>query len=350
MPMTGATMRAAVLHGPRDLRVEARPVPTPGPTDVVVEVSHCGVCGTDLHMVVDGWGRPGSVGGHEWSGQVVEVGAEVTDLRPGDPVAGIATPGCGACASCRDHRPSLCLDRNVTGSDGRDGAFAELVCVDRRAVVSVPDHLDLRIAALAEPLAVALHGITRSGARPGDRALVMGGGPIGALTILGLRARGIDDVVVCEPRPDRAALAERLGATVVGPDDLETITIVEPSRIVAEPFDVAIECSGKAPAMNAALCQLRRGGTLVLVGSGIETPAFDPNRILLNELVITGAFEYDAGGLAEAVALLADGTVDVDPVVEADTVGLDGLLPAMEGLADGTIAGKVLVRPGVAPR
>lgn len=338
-------MRAAVLHGARDLRVEDRPVPSPGPTQILVEVSHCGVCGTDLHMVVEGWGRPGVVGGHEWSGTVVAVGDAVTTASVGDTVAGTATPGCGDCAPCRDDRPSLCLDRTVSGGPPGDGAFADFVCVDERAVVPVPDGLDLRIAALAEPLAVSLHGVRRSGARPGDRVLVTGAGPIGTLSIVALRAEGVDDIVVCEPRPDRAALAERLGAAVVGPEELETISIAEPSRIVDAPFDVAIECSGKAAAMGAALCQLRRGGTLVLVGTGIETPPFDPNRILLNELVITGAFEYDPAGLAEAVSMLADGTADVTGLVEADDVDLDGLLPAMEGLADGRIAGKVLVAP-----
>jgi len=106
-----------------------------------------------------------------------------------------------------------------------------------------------------------------------------------------------------------------------------------------------LECSGKRAAMEAGLAQLVRGGTLVLVGAGIDPPHFDPNRILLNELVVTGAFNYDAGGFEEALALLASGDLPVDELLEPEVVRLDGLLDAMVGLAEGRLAGKVLVRP-----
>ena len=338
-------MPAAVLHGTGDLRIEPRPVPEPGPTDVVVEVSHCGICGTDLHMVVEGWGRPGSIGGHEWSGRVVEVGSGVGDLSIGDAVVGGPPPGCGGCAPCRAGRTCLCLGRSQPGGGGPDGAFARYVRADQRAVVPVPAGLDLRTAALAEPLAVALHAVSRSGAAPGSRALVTGAGPIGALAVVALCARGITDIVVSEPNPQRRDLARRLGASVVHPTELEVPSIAEPSRVVDGAFDVALECSGKAGAMEAACGQLVRGGTMVLVGTGIAAPRFDTNRILLNELVVTGAFEYDDGGIAEALDLLATGRADVSQLVEPDDRPLDGLLSAMNDLAAGRIAGKVLVSP-----
>ncbi len=321
-------------------------MPPPGPRQVVVEVSHCGICGTDLHMVVEGWGRPGSVGGHEWSGTVVATGADVSAVAVGDAVVGGPPPACGTCEPCRADRPSLCLDRSAPGTIGHDGAFARYVCADERAVVPVPDGLDLRSAALAEPLAVALHAVTRSGVRAGQRALITGAGPIGSLAIVALLARGVTDIVVSEPNPARQALASELGATVVEPSALEVPSIAEPSRVVDGATDVALECSGKAAAMVAACAQLRRGGTLVLVGSGIEPPAFDPNRILLNELVITGAFEYDAHGIADALALLAAGDAPFDALVESTDIGLDALLPTMRDLAAGRIARKVLVAPG----
>jgi threonine dehydrogenase-like Zn-dependent dehydrogenase len=109
--------------------------------------------------------------------------------------------------------------------------------------------------------------------------------------------------------------------------------------------DVVLECSGRAAAMEAGLAQLIRGGTLVLVGAGMEAPRFDPNRILLNELVVTGAFTYDQGGFERALDLLAAGAVPVDDLLEPEVVPLDGLLDAMRGLAEGRLAGKVLVRP-----
>lgn len=340
------TMPAAVLHGPGDLRIEPRPYPAPGPGDVVVEVSHCGVCGTDLHMVVEGWGAPGSIGGHEWSGRVVEVGDDVTAFTPGDAVVGGTTPGCGSCELCSEDRPSLCTVRSQPGTSAPDGAFARYVCKPTAGVVAVPAGLDLRTAALAEPLAVALHAVNQSGLRPGQRALVTGAGPIGALVVVALRARGITDIVVSEPNPLRQELARSLGAAVVEPADLEVPSIAEPARIVDGAFHAALECSGRADAMTAACAQLQRRGTLVLVGTGIASPHFDPNRILLNELVVTGAFEYDAGGIEDAVELLASGTADVSALVEPDDVDLDGLLDAMTALAAGRIAGKVLVTPG----
>lgn len=345
--MTASAMRAAVLHGPSDLRIEEQPVPEPGPTEVLVEVSHCGVCGTDLHFVIDGWGRPGSVGGHEWSGHVLAAGQEVVGVSVGEAVVGGEAPSCGSCPSCRAGRPSLCARRATPGTEPGQGAFAEFIRVDQRSVAPVPPGLTLRHAALAEPLAVALHAATRSGVRAGQRALITGAGPIGVLAIVALRSRGVTEIIVSEPHPARRALAARLGAVeVVEPAELEVPSVAEPRRTVDGAVDVALECSGRAEAMAAACGQLVPAGTLVLVGTGIEPPMFDPNRILLNELVITGAFEYDLGGIADALRLLADGTIDADALIEPDDAPLSGLLPAMERLAAGEIAGKVLVRPG----
>ena len=181
---------------------------------------------------------------------------------------------------------------------------------------------------------------------PGRRVLVMGAGPIGALAIAALRALGVDDVTCAEPSPVRRTLAAAVGATeVVHPDELVVPSIAEPGLIVDRAVDVVLECSGKRVAMEAGLAQLARGGTMVLVGSGIDAPSFDPNRILLNELIVTGAFLYDHDGLATALDLLAAGRLPVDALLEAGDVGLDGLLEAMVDLAEGRRAGKVLVRP-----
>jgi (R,R)-butanediol dehydrogenase/meso-butanediol dehydrogenase/diacetyl reductase len=339
-----ATMPAAVYRGRRRLEVEERPVPRPGPGEVLVEVSHCGVCGSDLHFVLDGWGRPGSVGGHEWAGRVVDVSADVTGWEVGDAVVGGPRPSCGSCRACAVGRPSLCAGRDGPGAGGADGAFARYVQVPAGALVPVPAGLDLRTAALAEPLAVALHAVNRSGVEPGGWALVCGAGPIGALVVAALRARGVT-AVVTEPGEARRRLAARLGAEVRTPDELDVPPFGDPGRVVDDAVDVALECSGRSDAMEAALTQLVRGGTLVLVGAGIESPRFDQNRILVNELVVTGSFEYDAGGMADAVALLASGTLPVDELVEPTDVALPDLLSAMEGLATGEPAGKVLVTP-----
>ena len=120
---------------------------------------------------------------------------------------------------------------------------------------------------------------------------------------------------------------------------------MDPGRVAPDAFHVAFECSGKGVAMETALGQLRRGGTLVLVGAGMDTPRFDPNRILLNELVITGANTYDHDGFEQSLAMLASGKLPIEHLVESEEVPLDGVLDAMRGLAEGRTAGKVMVRP-----
>lgn len=337
-------MRVAVYRQVGEVALEERPVPELGSRDVLLEVSHCGICGSDIHMIMEGWGSPGSIEGHEWSGRVVAVGDDVTQWSVGDAVVGGPSPRCGECEYCLAGRRQLCTGRATPGTGVHyDGAFAEFVRAHEDGLLRIPEGLDLRGAALAEPLAVALHGLTRGGVQAGQRVLVTGCGPIGSLSIAAARARGVTDIVVSEPHPKRRALGERLGARAVDPETLQTPA--SPGDIVDEPFDVALECSGHAVAMQAALGQLKRGGTLVLVGAGIKSPRFDANRILLNELVVTGAFVYDEDGFERALELLAHPDFPNDDLVEPDDVPLDGLVGAMQGLAGGDLAAKVLIVP-----
>jgi L-iditol 2-dehydrogenase len=336
-------MRAAVYRGPREVVVEERPVPELGPHDVLLEVSHCGVCGSDLHMFVDGWGAPNSIGGHEYSGRVVAVGDAVTGWAAGEDAVGGPAQRCGECEYCRAGRPQLCTGRATPGVGDFQGAFAEFVRVHEAELVRVPPGLSMRAAALAEPLAVALHGLTRGGVRQGQRVLVTGAGPIGTLSVAAARARGVTDIVVSEPHPARRKLAEQLGATAIAPDALDIPPM--PFDLVDDPFDVALECSGHKAAMEGALAQLKRGGTLVLVGAGMGHPRFDNNRILLNELVITGAFVYDPDGFPRALELLASPEFPTDVLIESDDVPLESISDAVDQLVSGDLPGKVLIVP-----
>ncbi len=233
--------------------------------------------------------------------------------------------------------------------DHVDGAFARYVLVDVRSLKRVPTGLSPRTAALAEPLAVALHGITRARLEPGESVMVFGAGPIGALATAALVARGGHRVTVVEPNPTRRALAEKLGADeVLHPEVLERYPRWEPERLSPHAVDAVLECSGKGVAMETGLHQLLRGGRLVLVGAGMDEPVLDPNRMLLNELEITGSFVYDADGFDRALELLASGALPIDVLVEGRDVGLDELPDALAGLAGGTIAGKVMVVPRLA--
>jgi threonine dehydrogenase-like Zn-dependent dehydrogenase len=341
------TMPAAVFMGLRDVAVEDRPTPEARPGELLLEVSHCGICGSDLHFLLEWGGRSGVIEGHEYSGTVAAIGPDVSGWAVGDRAIGGPSPRCGKCEYCLAQRTSLCVERgSVGGDDGWQGAFARYKRVIAAQALRVPDALSLKHAALTEPLAVALHGITRAGGvRPGTRWLVTGGGPIGFLSVAALKAFGVEDVVVSEPKASRRALCERLGATTVDPADL--ITPPMPFEIVAEPFDVALECSGNGRAQESALAQLKRAGTLVLVGAGMARPKFDPNRILLNELVITGAFVYDHDGFERALELLASGRLPNDLLVEQEDYPLNRLLDAAIGLHEGDLAAKAMIVPRV---
>lgn len=331
------------------LEVEERPLPDPGPTEVLLEVSHCGVCGTDLHMVMEGWGRPNSIGGHEYSGRVAALGSEVRGWKIGDRVVGGAEPGCGSCGPCLSHRPGLCEKRASPGMDEFQGAFAQYVKLGASQALRAPDGLGLREAALAEPLAVALHAITLGAVVSGARVLVTGAGPIGALTLAALRVRGVEDVCVSEPLPLRRRLALELGASgVVEPAALEVPPM--PFTQVEQAYDVAFECSGSPDAFESALAQLRPTGRLVIVGSGMHRPQLDTNRILLNELSVTGAYCYDENGVEDALVLLASGRLPTDLLIEAEDVPLEGLGDAMRRLIDGRLGAKVMVAPSEAGR
>ena len=342
MTSAPATMAAAVYRRPGELDVTNVPVPALGPNEALVEVAFCGVCGTDLHMVLDGWGTPDTIFGHEWSGRVAAAGAGAR-IDAGTAVVGRGWAECGRCRHCRAGQPGLCAQRPLAGmDDGHSGAFARYLATDHRNLTVVPDTVGLREAAYAEPLAVAMHAVTRGSFRSGGRAMVFGCGPIGAAVVAVLVARG-GEVTVVEPQERRQNLARRLGAEVRSTDELETPD--HPGRVPADAVGWVFETSGARQAAQAGLTQLAGGGTMVIVGIGMDYPRLDTNRMILNELVVTGAYEYDADGLPAALELIASGVLPMDVLLEPDPVGLDGILDVMGRLRSGEVAGKVLVQP-----
>jgi threonine dehydrogenase-like Zn-dependent dehydrogenase len=338
---TPSRMRAVVYRGDETVEVADLSVPALGASEVLVRVAYCGVCGTDLHLVSGhgGWGTPGSVYGHEWSGEVAAVGSSVTRWAVGDRVVGGERP-CGVCEFCRSGRTSLCTRQEIP-SGPTLGGFAEYTKEHEDALFSVADRLNLRAAALAEPLAVAQHGVTRSGAGVNDRVLVTGGGPIGLLTVAALRATGVHDVTVSEPVPARRASVARVGATAVTPEDLPPVSSY--IGVVPDPFDVAIECSGNVRATVQALEQLRPGGRLVIVGSNFDTVPIDPLRVLVQEVEITGARQYDADGFTVALQRLADHLVPTEDLLEEFDTPFENFGPLVQQMRRGEIARKPLV-------
>jgi 2-desacetyl-2-hydroxyethyl bacteriochlorophyllide A dehydrogenase len=335
-------MSAAVYVCGGKIAVEEVPCPEPGPGEVLVEIAECGICGSDLHMVLERYAKPGAILGHEWSG-IVASAPSGSGWSPGDRVVDNPTSGCGMCRPCRRGRPSVCLNRAPASFTGYRGAFCRYKTVSADSLIRIPDSLPTRVAALAEPTAITLHAVGLAGVGGDDRVLVTGAGPVGLLIIAVLRAQGISDITVSEPSAIRRQQALDVGATrVVTPD-----TLLEPPMTlpVPEPFAVAFECSGHASAAEAALGQLDYAGTLVIVGTGFEPPRYNQNRMIILELEIIGAYNYNDDGFQPAVDLLDSGTLPLESLIEPDDIPLSEVMISMERLSRGEIPSKVMVQP-----
>ncbi len=338
-------MRAVVYRGASDMAVETVPVPELGPDGVLVRVSRCGVCGSDVHLVTDGFARPGSILGHEWSGEVVAVGPDADPSMIGWRVVSAGDASCGTCRACRRGRSTVCRDRPAVDHLAFTGAYAEYFVTTAKRVLRVPDSVSDRAAALTEPLAVALHGVNVAQVEAADRVLVTGAGPIGLLTVAALAQRGVSRIVVSEPSPTRRERALAAGASrAVAPEELERpANGLQP---VADPYDVVIECSGNLRAVTGGLEQLDWGGTLVLVGTGNpDMPRLNHIRLMVMELTITAAFNHDHDGFERALALLGSGAIPVDAVLGTRDIPLSEVLAVVTETAAGRGDGKVLVDP-----
>jgi len=339
-------MRAAIIHGAGDLRVEEAALPPVGPAEVMVRVRAGGICGSDLHYYRHGgFGavrlREPMILGHEIAGEVVEAGAEVTRVRVGDVVAVDPSRPCGRCRYCLEGLPRHCLDMQFYGSAMRfphvQGGFREmLVCTEAQAV-PVPAGLSVERAAFAEPLAVCLHAAAQAGPLLGRRVLVTGAGPIGALCVMVARHAGAREIVATDVADAPLAVARRIGA------DTALNTRADPSamdRFGADKgyFDVAFEASGNGHALTAAIHAARPGAVVVQVGIGVETP-LPINVLVAKELQLRGTFRFDRE-FEWAVGFIGTGAINVAPLL-TEVVPLAEAVRAFELAGDRSRAMKV---------
>jgi L-iditol 2-dehydrogenase len=306
--------RAAVMYGTHDVRLEDKPLPDPGPKEVLVKIKAVGVCGSDVHYYEEG--RIGSfvveeplILGHESMGTVVALGDEATKHEVGDRVT--LEPGVPdmTCRECRAGRYNLCPNVRFFATPPIDGAFANYVAIYEDFAFSLPDNLSDNAGALMEPLSVGIWACRKAGIKAGDHVLVTGAGPIGLLAMQVALAQGATEVTITDLAPQRLDLAEKTGAT-------RTINVSEePLAEAGVEVDALIECSGNERALGDGIRCIRPAGTAVVVGMGPGEESRIPLSLIQNkELWLTGTFRY-ANTYPTAIELAATGKVDLDAIV-----------------------------------
>lgn len=300
-------MLAVRYHGVQDVKTEDITKPTCGPDEVLVKVAYAGICGSDLHVYRKGMfvtSAPVTMG-HEFSGVVEEVGANVRNVKPGDHVVGDPRISCGTCRYCKEGDINLCPGLGFIG-EVSPGCFAEYIVMKSNKLLTVPPTLDLKKAALVEPLAVALHIAHRGGFAEKDTLGIVGAGPIGLLTVMAAKQIfNVPAVAVLDVSAQRLEWAKKLGA------DHALRTFTEDLSLV----DVAVEAVGIEPTLNGAIQWVKPGGRLVMAGIYEKSVQIDPNEIVNKELNLVGINAYNMSDLKESIELMTAGKIDVTPLI-----------------------------------
>jgi (R,R)-butanediol dehydrogenase/meso-butanediol dehydrogenase/diacetyl reductase len=339
-------MRAAVFREVgMPLSIETLPDPTPGEGEVVVKVARCGICGTDLHMT-EGHGvqlPAGTVLGHEFSGEIVAVGKNVSTLKVGQNVAAMPIFGCRECEACKSGRPALCSQMQF-----RFGGYAEYAVVNAVTAARLPNMVSLSDGALAEPLAVGLHGVSAAQFSPGADVVVLGAGPIGLATLFWARRLGARRVYVIEKVPERRDIAYAMGASEVfepivpsSGDDFARFQVAVP---VPELADVVFECVGRPGLLMQSTAYAKRGGKIVSLGYCFTEDPVVPAAVGMKELQLLFPQLYTSREFELGLDVLGSGAVEPRHMI-TDTVGFDRLPETFESLRRSPRQCKVLIDP-----
>lgn len=318
-------MQALRWHGVKDLRLETIEEPSALEGKVKIKVEWCGICGSDLHEYVAGpifipqntehpltGEKAPVVMGHEFSGQIVEVGAGVTKLKVGDRVVVEPIYACGKCEACKQGKYNLCDDMGFLGLAGGGGGLSEYVSANEHMVHKIPDSLSYEQGALVEPSAVALHAVRSSQFKVGDKAAVFGAGPIGLLVIEALKASGASEIYVVELSEERKQKAAELGAIVIDPKQFDA---VEEIRNRSEGgVTVAFEVTGVPVVLKQAIDTTKLGGQIMIVSIFEKEAAIHPNQIVLKERNMAGIIGY-RDVFPSVISLMDQGYFPADKLV-----------------------------------
>lgn len=336
-------MKAAFYLGGERIRIGDCAASPPGPGQVQIHVSHCGICGTDLHLFhgkMDHRVTLPQVIGHEMAGTIHALGEAVTEWKPGDRVTVRPLDPCGACPACKKGHSHICHKLKFIGIDA-PGAMQGLWTVPSHTLHRLPEKLSLEHGALIEPLAVACHDVRLGGVTAGDFVVVQGGGPIGVLVASVAKNEGAR-VLLTEVNAFRLQLAASLGLEVVNPRETDVLELVNRETDGAG-ADVVFEVSGSPQGADMMTKLARTRGRIVVVAIFAEQTKVDLFRFFWRELQLTGARVYEPQDFEKAIAIAASSAIHAHRLI-TDIVPLEGLEGALRQMESGGEVMKILVQ------
>ncbi|WP_404328109.1 2,3-butanediol dehydrogenase [Mesobacillus maritimus] len=350
-------MKAALWYDAKDIRVEQITEPIVDKDQVKIKVEYCGICGSDLHEYAAGpifipVGEPHPISndkapivmGHEYAGEVVEIGANVTDISIGDRVCVEPIYNCGKCASCLKGHYNVCEQLGFIGLSGGFGGFSEYSVLPSKMVHKIPENMTWEQAALVEPTAVAVHAVRQSELRIGDSVAVFGTGPIGLLVIQAAKAAGASRIIAVEVSPERREIAKQLGADVIiNPIEVNPVEAIK-QITNGLGVDVAFEVAGIEVTINTAIESTRSEGNVVNI-SIWEKPASIPmNNFILTERKMTSIIAY-RNIFPQVIQLIANGRIQAAELI-TKKISLENIVSeGFEALIKNKAQIKILVKP-----
>jgi 2-desacetyl-2-hydroxyethyl bacteriochlorophyllide A dehydrogenase len=336
-------MKAAVMHGARDIRTETVPDPVLEPHGVIIKVKACGVCGSDLHVYKRD-GQDGTIFGHEFSGDVAEVGAQVTGLTPGMRVTAVGFKPCGNCFWCLQGKGYRCSDMALLGYQF-PGAMAELVHVPfavlGRTVFPLPEELTYEDAASVEPLSISYFSVNRAQPKDNESIAIIGLGVIGLNAVQVLKALGVSQIVASGRRPSRLEAAKAFGADIVinaAEEDAVKAVMAATGKMGV---NTVVECVGTQATFDQSLAMARGGGKIMLVGVYEEPLTWDPMPVIAKNLSLIGCL---GGNFPASIELLRSGQVSAKPLI-THRFSLDQAAEAFKVQIQDPGAIKVMIKP-----